>query len=77
MGAILQDSNRIGTYVAALSYPTPINVSIRPLGVEASKNVKYASAISKPVLPETSGTGQREGAQRRTSSAGGCACIVS
>ena len=77
MGAILQDANRIGTYVAALSYPTPINVSIRPLGAEASKNVKYASAISTPTPPVSNGAGQGEGAQRRSSSVGGCVCIVS
>ena len=69
---MLQDGNRIGTYVAALPYPTPINVSIRPVGVEASKNTKQAVAI--PIVPRAGDCAEGLAAPRAQV---GCTCCVS
>lgn len=63
---ILQDSNKIGAYVQALDYPTPINVSIRPAGVEASKTLKTAVALP---------TSQQHASA--SSSETGCGCALS
>ena len=72
---ILQDNNLIGSYIAELPYPTPVNVSIRPDGVEPSKNTK--SAVALPSTPQTTRSRDSNGHHFQTVSNQGCACILS
>lgn len=72
---ILQDSHLIGSYIAELPYPTPVNVSIRPDGFEASKNTK--SAVALPSTPQTTRSRDSNGHHAHVVTSRNCGCAIS